>query len=160
MNKLPFLLLLAAGILSIATGCGKKDNPVPQTESSRFQWASVEAFPTANDCIALQGTLTGSWNRADSYMLELERVASETDASLPPELRTTQNSCLDCPFQADEHIELKPSSRQNEDHKSTMTFLACPRQKAKAYRWRLTARSNLKFMPYETSPTGLLNMSR
>ena len=135
--------------LMLLVACGKKGPPVPQDKKNLFSWIHSQAVFTPNGCLAIAAQLHGAAQNVDSFSIELEPISAAPDSSLPPELRTEQNTCEGCPFTPKESSEIEPLETVLLQSGARYTFNYCPRTKAGAFRWRLVARSVFRSAPYQ-----------
>ena len=125
MERINYCTLFALCLLIGISGCGLKKWPSPRSGSDSFAFANVSAT-SAQNCLFVQGVITGNLNNVESVTLEIE---SATD-------------CPDCPFNP---VYQERMSRLNSERLSfvnnTLTLTDCAQPFPKGLRIRLLGHS-------------------
>ena len=130
-------LALPLFLIGALCSCGKEGPPVPRDQRNMFAWGETDADFSGN-CLVFVGQLDGAQENAKAFTLELEAVV--------------EGICLECPFRAQEFVELTPNSAKD----GLFTFQHCPEIEADAYRWRLIAQNAISALPHVLSPVKLV----
>lgn len=135
MIALVFLLSLASAALQ---GCGKSGMPKPPKSNAEFGWESVGGQATGNNCIFLQGTLTGSVQNLNDVILEIEPV--------------NDDSCVGCPFTPRERERFSAWRLGVTTSNPSFSRTYCPQVTGEGIRWRLVGTNTYSNLPNAISP--------
>lgn len=150
-NKCLKLFVTLFCIAVLVAACGRKTDPQPEDIKNLFTWQNTEAHFVNNDCLIINGKMSGATRNVDGFTLELEPLKSHDDSNLPPELAALPDSCEGCPFTPRERSEIRPQKSVSENNGITYTFSYCPAIHAKGYRWRIVARNIFLAFPFAIS---------
>ncbi len=126
-------LTLAMGIA--LAGCGKMGDPKPVKSQDTFEFAAFSASG-ANNCLVLQGAVSGNIANVEAIGLDLAPVTGPED-------------CPGCPFNPREYAEFSPTDAQLDAQSGRFAFSYCPGGiSAPAYRWRLVGKNVYHGLPY------------
>ncbi|SHN67769.1 hypothetical protein [Desulfovibrio litoralis] len=128
LQKLFVLFVLLIFIFALSA-CGKSSMPKPPKSNQELSFEAVGGKLVNNNCIAIQGTLSGAVDNLNDIVFEFEPI--------------DDNSCTTCPFTSRERQVFSAWNLGIKAENPNFSKLYCPQLKGKGvlkgFRWRLVA---------------------
>ncbi len=134
--KTAYCVLCAFLTISLLA-CGKKGLPIPQDSQQNFALESTSISMSEQGMISLLARLSGAYDNAERFILELEPESEET--------------CTDCPFRPLERVELVPAAKKANEKGADYSFSYQVQSGAKKFRWRFIVQNRYKGYPHAVS---------
>lgn len=140
-SRILTLVALLCALLVVTAGCGKKGAPSVPGENRQFTFSRLDAT-LINECIHIQGNLSGSWWNLEQIYVEVQPSA-------------VLGNCDDCPFLPVEQAVYNASDIFVERGNGDITLQFCPMSSSpeiKAWRWRIIGKNIVRDLPYALTP--------
>lgn len=144
MHKQPRIITIFVFLCAILvgmTGCGKKGAPSIPGENRQFSFSKLDAT-LVNECLHIQGTLSGSWWNLEQIYVEVQ----------PSDIL---GNCDTCPFLPTEQAIYNASDIFVERGNGDISLQFCPMTSSpeiKAWRWRVIGKNIVRDLPYVLTP--------
>ena len=145
MSAFVLLCMLLAGV----SGCGKKGDPSIPGENRQFAFTRLDAT-LLNECIQIQGSLSGSWWNLEQIYVEVQ----------PSDIL---GNCDNCPFLPTEQAAFTASDVFAEWGNGKISLQFCPMTSSSeitAWRWRLIGKNMVRDLPYVLTPVQIVRYEK
>ncbi|MBQ4616023.1 MAG: hypothetical protein IJB29_04850 [Mailhella sp.] len=121
LRKIFSVMLLMLSLSVVA--CGVKSPPQPDFSRDSFAFGELSATLSSDGVVTVSGSLTGAFQNAEYFVLEMQPVDGEL--------------CLGCPFVPQDQYRIDSRDAWESESGSQFTVVYRPIFKADMYRWRV-----------------------
>lgn len=127
MKRTSFIRLRAALcallLLAFATACGVKGSPKPDFSRDAFAFGQLSAVLSVDGAVTISGDLTGAFQNAEFFVLQMQPVDGEL--------------CAGCPFLPQDQYRFDARDAWESENGSQFSVVYRPLFPAGLYRWRI-----------------------
>lgn len=137
MKRIPFQTICAAVLALFAMAalcaCGLKGDPRPDFSRDAFGFGQLSATLSIDGAVTVNGELTGAFQNAEYFVLEMQPVDGEL--------------CAGCPFVPQDQYRIDSRDAWESENGSKFSVVYRPIFAADLYRWRIVGHNVYSGIP-------------
>ena len=125
--------VLALLVFATLSACGLKGAPHPDFSRDAFGFGQLSAVLAVDGAVTVSGELTGQFQNADYFVLQMQPVEGEL--------------CTGCPFVPQDQYRFDASDAWESENGSKFSVVYLPIFPAQLYRWRIVGHNVYSGIP-------------